>query len=168
MKTIHYILDTRDPEDFSNGFIPGSVFIGLDGRFAEWAGSLLPFDKPILLICDNGKEEEAVIRLARVGFENVEGYLRGGFDTWKKAGEKIDLIINVEADELAMDIPFDDHLTVLDVRKFTEFADGHVKMRLIYLWQKWRMWLKLHNWKKIRISIYNAAPATGVLLRLLF
>ena len=121
------ILDTRDPEDFSNGFIPGSVFIGLDGRFAEWAGSLLPFDKPILLICDKGKEEETVIRLARVGFENVEGYLKGGFDTWKKEGEKIDLIINVEADELAMDIPFDDRLIVLDVRKFTEFADGHVK-----------------------------------------
>jgi hydroxyacylglutathione hydrolase len=121
------ILDTREPNDFSNGFIPGSVFIGLVGRFAEWAGSLLPFDKPILLISEKGKEEEAVVRLARVGFENVEGYLRGGFDTWKKAGEKIDLIINVEADELAMDIPFDDRLIVLDVRKFNEFADGHVK-----------------------------------------
>lgn len=121
------VLDTREPEEFSNGFIPGSIFIGLDGRFAEWAGSLLPFDKPILLISDKGKEEEAVVRLARVGFENVEGYLRGGFDNWKKAGEKIDLIINVEADELAMDMPFDDHLTVLDVRKINEFADGHVK-----------------------------------------
>ncbi|MGN6604383.1 MAG: MBL fold metallo-hydrolase [Ginsengibacter sp.] len=121
------ILDTREPEAFSNGFIPGSIFIGLGGRFAEWAGSLLPFDKPILLITEEGKEEEAVVRLARVGFENVEGFLRGGFDAWKKAGEKTDMIINVEADELAMDIPFDDRLTVLDVRKFSEFADGHVK-----------------------------------------
>jgi glyoxylase-like metal-dependent hydrolase (beta-lactamase superfamily II)/rhodanese-related sulfurtransferase len=121
------ILDTRNAEDFSEGFIPGSIFIGLDGRFAEWAGSLLPFDKSILLICEKGREEEALVRLARVGFENVEGYLKGGFEEWKKAGEKIDLLINVEADELAMDIPFDDRLTVLDVRRLNEFAEGHVK-----------------------------------------
>lgn len=121
------VLDTRNVDDFSNGFITGSIFIGLDGRFAEWAGSLLPFDKPLLLVCENGKEEESLVRLARVGFENVEGYLKGGFNEWKKSGEKIDLLINVDADELAMDIPFDDRLTVLDVRRFTEFADGHVK-----------------------------------------
>ena len=121
------ILDTRDSEKFTEGFIPGSVFIGLNGRFAEWSGSLLPFDKPILLISEIGKQEESLVRLARVGFENVEGYLKGGFETWQKAGEKIDLIINVDADELAMDIPFDDRLTVLDVRKFNEFANGHVK-----------------------------------------
>ena len=121
------ILDTRKMEEFTEGFIPGSVFIGLNGRFAEWSGSLLPFDKPILLISEIGKEEESLVRLARVGFENVEGYLKGGFETWQKAGEKIDLIINVDADELAMDIPFDDRLTVLDVRKFNEFANGHVK-----------------------------------------
>lgn len=126
-ETDSIVIDTRGPEEFSDGFIPGSVFIGLEGRFAEWAGSLLPFDKTILLVADKGKEEEAVVRLARVGFENVGGYLAGGFDTWRKAGEKIDLVINVEADELAMDIPFDDRLMVVDVRKFTEFADGHVK-----------------------------------------
>lgn len=121
------ILDTRNAEEFTNGFIPGSVFIGLEGRFAEWAGNLLSFKDPILIVADRGKEEEALIRLARVGFENVEGYLKGGFEAWKKAGEKIDLIINVEPDELAMDIPFDDRLTVVDVRKYSEFAEGHVK-----------------------------------------
>jgi len=120
------ILDTRNPDDFTNGFIPGSLFIGLKGRFAEWAGSLLPFDQPVVLITEEGKEEETVIRLARVGFENVEGYLAGGFETWKNAGEEIDLVINVEADELAMDIPFDSRLTVVDVRRMTEFAEGHV------------------------------------------
>jgi glyoxylase-like metal-dependent hydrolase (beta-lactamase superfamily II)/rhodanese-related sulfurtransferase len=120
------VLDTRNPDDFTNGFIPGSLFIGLKGRFAEWAGSLLPFDKPVVLITEEGKEEETVIRLARVGFENVEGYLAGGFETWKNAGEEIDLVINVEADELAMDIPFDSRLTVVDVRKMNEFAEGHV------------------------------------------
>ncbi len=121
------ILDTRNSEEFTNGFIPDSIFIGLDGRFAEWAGSLLSFKKPIVLVTEKGKEEETLVRLARVGFENVEGYLKGGFNAWKKGGENIDIIINIEADELAMDIPFDDNLTVLDVRRFNEFADGHVK-----------------------------------------
>ena len=120
------VLDTRNAEDFTNGFIPGSLFIGLKGRFAEWAGIILPFDKPMVLITEEGKEEETVIRLARVGFENVEGYLRGGFETWKNAGEDIDLVISVEADELAMDIPFDNRLTVVDVRRMNEFAEGHV------------------------------------------
>jgi rhodanese-related sulfurtransferase len=72
-------------------------------------------------------EEETVTRLARVGFSKMEGYLKGGFAAWEKAGENVDLIINVEADELAMDIPFDDHLQVVDVRRETEFAEGHVK-----------------------------------------
>jgi glyoxylase-like metal-dependent hydrolase (beta-lactamase superfamily II)/rhodanese-related sulfurtransferase len=120
------ILDTRLSSEFVNGFIPNSVSIGLDGRFAEWAGSLLPFDQPILLVCEPGKEEESVRRLARVGFDKMEGYLDGGFDTWKNAGEEVDLIIEVEADELAMDMPFDDKLVVVDVRNETEYASGHV------------------------------------------
>ena len=121
------LLDTRQPQEFTEGFIPGSINIGLDGRFAEWAGSLLPFDKPILFVTDEGKEKETVIRLARVGFTNLVGHVAGGFAAWKEAGEDIDLIINVEADELAMDMPFDDNLIVLDVRKPAEFAEGHVK-----------------------------------------
>lgn len=121
------LLDTRQPQEFTEGFIPGSINIGLDGRFAEWAGSLLPFDKPILFVTDEGKEKETVIRLARVGFTNLVGHVAGGFAAWKEAGEEIDLIINVEADELAMDMPFDDNLIVLDVRKPAEFAEGHVK-----------------------------------------
>ena len=106
---------------------PGSIFIGLEGRFAEWAGTLLSFKNPIILVTAPGMEEETMIRLARVGFDNVEGYLEGGFDAWKNAGEKIDLVIDVEADELAMDFPFDDKLLVVDVRKPNEFAEGHVK-----------------------------------------
>lgn len=120
------LLDTRNASIFSQGFIPGSIFIGLEGRFAEWAGSLLSFNQPILLITEPGKEKESVIRLARVGFAHFEGYLMGGFETWKNAGETIDLVINVEADELAMDIPFDDNLVIVDVRKETEFSDGHI------------------------------------------
>jgi hydroxyacylglutathione hydrolase len=120
------VLDTRPAVVFTQGFIPTSIFIGLEGRFAEWAGTLLSFDKQIVLITDEGKEEETLIRLTRVGFEKIIGYLKGGFNTWKKAEEKIDMIIDIEADELAMDLPHDDNLTIVDVRRETEYADGHV------------------------------------------
>src|SRR5690606_1438202 len=121
------IVDTRHANVFTKGFVPGSVFIGLEGRFAEWAGSLLPFDKPIVLVTEPGKEKESVVRLARVGFDKMNGYLDGGFAAWVAAGENTDMIIDVEADELAMDLPFDDNLVVMDVRKEVEFADGHVR-----------------------------------------
>ena len=121
------LLDTRPASQFSEGFMPGAIFIGLEGRFAEWAGSILPFDKTILLVCPAGKEEETVIRLSRVGFDKMHGYLKGGFETWKNAGKKTDMIIEVEADELMMDIPHDPNLLVVDVRRQTEYADGHLK-----------------------------------------
>lgn len=121
------VLDTRNASVFTQGFIPGSIFVGLEGRFAEWAGNVLPFDRNIILVTEAGKEKETIIRLARVGFSKVIGYLDGGFDAWVSAGEEIDMIIDVEADELAMDLPFDDNLVVVDVRNETEFANGHVK-----------------------------------------
>jgi hydroxyacylglutathione hydrolase len=121
------LLDTREATDFTRGFIPGSISIGLEGRFAEWAGSLLPFNKELMLVTEAGKEKETVIRLARVGFSKVIGYIEGGFENWKSSGEEIDLIIDVEADELAMDIPFDPNLVVMDVRRQAEYADAHVK-----------------------------------------
>ena len=127
MKQDMVILDTRNSEEFMKGFVPGSVSIGLDGRFAEWAGSLLSFDTPMLLVTDPGKEKESIIRLARVGLDKVQGFLDGGYDSWKNSGEDSDIIINVEADELMMDIPFDEHLIVVDVRKPNEFAEGHLK-----------------------------------------
>ena len=120
------ILDTRNADIFTQGFVPGSIFIGLEGRFAEWAGSLLPFDKDLLLVTEPGTERETVVRLARVGFERFSGYLEGSFDTWKNSGETVDLIIDVEPDELAMDLPFDDRIVVVDVRKEPEFVEGHV------------------------------------------
>jgi len=121
------VLDTRDAAEFVDGFIPGSIFIGLEGKFAEWAGSLLSFDSPIILLTAEGQERETIVRLARVGFSNIEGFLKGGYQAWKEAGEKNDMIVVVEADELAMDIPFDENLIVVDVRREVEFADGHVK-----------------------------------------
>ena len=121
------ILDTRPATEFTENFIPGSLFIGLEGRFAEWAGSLLPFDKKIILITPAGKEEETVIRLARVGFDKMSGVLSGGFEAWRNAGEKTDMIIDVEPDELMMDIPHDPNLVIVDVRRAVEHADGHLK-----------------------------------------
>ncbi len=121
------ILDTRQTSIFTHGFVPNSIFIGLEGRYAEWAGSLLSFDKKIILVTEPGKEEESVIRLSRVGFDKMIGYLDGGFDVWKNAGEKIDMIVDVEPDELIMDLPHDPNITVLDVRRETEFADGHLE-----------------------------------------
>ncbi len=122
-----FILDTRHATLFTQGFIPGSISIGLEGRFAEWAGSLLPFDQHIVLVTEPGKEKESIIRLTRVGFDKIIGYLDGGYDAWVNAGERIDMIVDVEADELAMDLPFDENLVVVDVRKETEFGNGHVK-----------------------------------------
>jgi len=130
MKDDIIILDTRHANDFTQGFIPGSIFIGLEGRFAEWAGSLLPFDAPMVLITEPGKEKETIIRMARVGFDKVKGYLEGGYAAWATAGEDVDMIIDVEADEMMMDIPHDKNLVVVDVRRPTEFADGHLKNAL--------------------------------------
>lgn len=120
------VLDTRKATDFTQVFIPGAISIGLEGRFAEWAGCLLPFDKPILLVTEEGKEKESIVRLARVGFSKMKGYLKGGIAAWKKAGELTDMIIDIEPDELAMDIPYDKNLQVLDVRRETEFGEGHI------------------------------------------
>jgi rhodanese-related sulfurtransferase len=121
------ILDTRHANVFTEGFIPDSIFIGLEGRFAEWAGNLLPFNESIILVTEPEKENETVIRLARVGFEKIEGYLDGSFEAWKNAGERLDMIIDVEADELMMDLPHDPNLVIVDVRKETEYDAGHLE-----------------------------------------
>lgn len=120
------VVDTRNVSAFTSGFIPGSIFVGLEGRFAEWAATVLPFDKYMLLVTDKGMEEETFIRLARVGLDKVIGYLDGGFESWISSGENIDLIIDIEPDELVMDILHDPNAIVLDVRREAEFAGGHV------------------------------------------
>ncbi|CAN5550134.1 hypothetical protein BH11BAC3_BH11BAC3_40110 [soil metagenome] len=121
------ILDSREASVFTQGFVPGSIFIGLEGRFTEWAVSILSHLKPIVLVTEPGQEEATVTLLVKAGFDKIAGYLQGGFDTWEQAGEKIDMIIDVEADELAMDLPHDANLQIVDVRREAEFADGHEK-----------------------------------------
>jgi glyoxylase-like metal-dependent hydrolase (beta-lactamase superfamily II)/rhodanese-related sulfurtransferase len=122
-----WILDTRPSTIFTHGFVPGSVSVGLDGRFAEWAGQMLPYNQQLVLVTEAGKEKESITRLARVGIDNVQGYLEGGYEAWQHAGEKIDLIIDIEPDEFAMDLPHDDMIQVIDVRKPSEFEAAHVK-----------------------------------------
>lgn len=124
------LLDTRKSTVFTEGFIPTSINIGLEGRFAEWAATMLPFHSKIMLLTDDGKEEETIIRLARVGFDKIIGFVKGGFESWKTANELIDLIIDIDADELLMDLNYDYKMIVLDVRKELEFDNGHIKTAL--------------------------------------
>jgi hydroxyacylglutathione hydrolase len=119
------MLDTRNAQTFSEGFVPNSINIGLDGQFAPWVGALIPdIKQQILLITDVGKEEETITRLARVGYDFVIGYLKGGFEAWKEAGMETDSISRMSADEFATQ--FAQSPIVIDVRKPSEFAAEHV------------------------------------------
>lgn len=121
------LLDTRDAQTFSKGFIPNSINIGIDGNFAPWAGTLIPdIKQTILLIVDEGREEEIVTRLARVGYDNTIGYLKGGFEAWKKAGKETDAIESISVDELAKRMEENPDLKILDVRKKSEHFSEHV------------------------------------------
>src|SRR6188768_42893 len=119
------ILDTRCPDDFEKGFIPGSINIGLNGMYAIWAGTILDIKIPLVIVCDEGKEEESVMRLARVGYEKVNGYLEGGIETWKKANKEMDTVNSIEPEEFAHRVR--EGAKVLDVRRLTEAENGHVK-----------------------------------------
>ncbi|CAN5427801.1 MBL fold metallo-hydrolase [soil metagenome] len=119
------ILDTRNPEVFETGFVPGAVSIGLNGMFAIWAGTVLDINIPLVLVCEPGKEEEAVMRLARVGYEKINGFLEGGIESWKKDGKAMDTIATIDADEFAKRV--NAGAKVLDVRKITEAEAGHIK-----------------------------------------
>lgn len=121
------LLDCRAAADFAAGFIPGTLNIELNETFGNWTGLLLQKDKGILLVTDEGEETTAAGQLAKAGFNNIAGYLQGGFAAWSNAGAPLDMIIVVEADELAMDLPHDENLIVVDVRTETEFNEGHVK-----------------------------------------
>lgn len=119
------ILDTRDPAVFSKGFIPNSINIGLDGNFAMWVGEMITdIKQEILLVTEPGREEEAIIRLSRVGYDNSIGYLQGGFDAWIKAGKDVDTVERMTAVELE-DI-YGTSPVIIDVRKKSEFDSEHV------------------------------------------
>jgi len=121
------VLDTRDAQKFSEGFVPNSINIGVDGNFAPWVGALIPdIKQEILLITEPGREEEVVTRMARVGYDHCIGFLDGGFDAWKNAGMEVDKIERVTADQLADILQVNPETPVFDVRKQSEFNSEHI------------------------------------------
>ena len=122
------MLDVRPESDYVKSHIPNSIFIGLEGGFAPWVGALITdLKQPILLIAPENKEEEAITRLSRVGYDNTLGYLKGGMEAWKTAGKEIETFESITADELAKRI-HDHHLDILDVRKINEYKSMHLEV----------------------------------------
>lgn len=120
------MLDTRNAQIFSEGFIPNSINIGVDGQFAPWVGAMLPdVNQPLLLITADGMQEEVIKRLARVGYDHVLGYLEGGFEAWKASGGEVDTVNRITADSFASDLT--ENTIVIDVRKPGEFEAEHVQ-----------------------------------------
>ena len=121
------VLDVRSPQDFAAGHIPNSIFIGLDGNFAPWVGELIvDVNTNILLVAPEGREEEVVTRLSRVGFDNTFGYLQGGIHAWKASGKEVDTVHSVPASELAASYAdFSDR--IFDVRKPGEYLSEHIE-----------------------------------------
>lgn len=120
------VIDTRDAQTFAKGFIPNSINIGIDGNFATWVGTLVPSVKQeLLIVADSGREEEVITRLARVGYDNALGYLKGGFNEWKAAGKETDEIISVDVEEFAKKMETE-KINILDVRKASEYYSEHI------------------------------------------
>ena len=121
------LLDTREPQTFAKGFVPNSVNIGIDGSFAPWVGALiLDIKQEILVIADEGREEEVVTRLARVGYDHAIGFLKGGITAWKAAGKEVDHIESIPAEELARRKQQGEEINILDVRKNSEHYSEHL------------------------------------------
>ncbi|RZK41324.1 MAG: MBL fold metallo-hydrolase [Pedobacter sp.] len=125
------VLDTRDPQVFANGFIPNAINIGLNGQFAPWVGALITdLKQEILLVTDEGREEEAITRLARVGYDNTIGFLKGSFATWLASGKDIDRIESISAAQFESEFNSNENLKALDVRKPGEYESEHLEITL--------------------------------------
>jgi hydroxyacylglutathione hydrolase len=119
------ILDTRAPQVFAAGFVPGAINIGIDGQFAPWVGALIAdIAQPILLICDEGREEENIMRLARVGYDHTLGYLAGGIAAWREAGKPVDHIKSIAASDLEKE--WNENISVIDIRRPGEYDTAHI------------------------------------------
>jgi glyoxylase-like metal-dependent hydrolase (beta-lactamase superfamily II)/rhodanese-related sulfurtransferase len=120
------ILDTRDSNAFKNGFVPQAINIGIKGDFAPWVGALIgDVKQEIVLVTDQGMEEEVITRLSRVGFDHVLGFLEGGFDAWKNAGKEVDTVHRISATEFEQEFNAENS-SVIDVRKESEYAAEHI------------------------------------------
>ncbi|OOG72682.1 rhodanese-like domain-containing protein [Flavobacterium sp. A45] len=121
------ILDTRNNGDFSKGFIPQSINIGINGDFAPWVGALIADVKqPIILVTELGREKETVTRLSRVGFDNLVGHLEGSFEAWKNAGKEIDTVNRITADQLKAQVKIGES-KIIDIRKQSEYSAEHIE-----------------------------------------
>lgn len=121
------VLDTRHQSTFIQGFVPNSIFIGVDGSFAPWVGALIAdLQQPIVLLADEGREEEVITRLSRVGYDNTLGYLKGGIEAWKSAGKEVDSLVSVSAGVLKEKLETES-INVLDVRKPGEYQAEHIE-----------------------------------------
>lgn len=119
------ILDTRSSEEFAKGFVPNSINIGLDGNFAPWVGELIPsLEQKIVLITEIGREEEAITRLSRVGYDFSIGYLNGGVQSWVEANKEVDTVQRITAQEL--EVKMDEKPIIIDIRKKSEFDSEHI------------------------------------------
>ncbi|HSH65262.1 MAG TPA: MBL fold metallo-hydrolase, partial [Bacteroidia bacterium] len=118
------ILDTRSAEEFEEGSVPNALNIGLNGQYAPWVGALLDVNQPLLLIAEEGKETEAVLRLARVGYENVRGYLKGGIVAWKQKGKQVSLVDCITAADFAKNVQ---QKNIIDVRNPSEWRNGVIE-----------------------------------------
>lgn len=121
------ILDTRNAADFSKGFVPQSINIGISGDFAPWVGALIAdVNQPIVLVTDSGKEEETVTRLSRVGFDAVLGHLKGGFEAWKSAGFDVDTVHRITAYQFENEVKIGES-KIIDIRKESEYEAEHIE-----------------------------------------
>jgi glyoxylase-like metal-dependent hydrolase (beta-lactamase superfamily II)/rhodanese-related sulfurtransferase len=120
------VLDTRDPDSFEKGFIKDSLNIGLSGQYAIWLGTLVDINQKLVIVADEGKENDSILRAARIGFENVKGFLKGGINTWAGAGNPVEKIKSITPQEFADKLK-DGKQVVLDVRKASEYETAHVK-----------------------------------------
>ena len=120
------ILDTRSNTSFYRGFIPQSINIGLDGDFAPWVGALIiDVKQPLLIVAEPGKEEETITRLSRVGFDNILGHLKGGFNSWLESGKSVDVVDRITAEQFEKNLEINTDL-VFDIRKESEFSSEHI------------------------------------------
>ena len=125
-ETAAIVLDVRHQDDFAKGHIPQSIFIGIDGGFAPWVGAMVGnVTQPILIVTPEGREEETVTRLARVGFDNTLGFLKGGIEAWKNADKQVDVVEGIDADELK-NIIEKNKIEIFDVRKPGEYLSEHI------------------------------------------
>lgn len=140
--TAAIIIDTRTQNDFKDGFVPSSIFIGLNGQFAVWVGALITnLNQKILLVTEPGKEEESVLRLARVGYDNCVGYLKGGFNTWAAGGKPVENITSISAKELEQ-LALEKDVTIIDVRKPSEFLSERLVQAKSFPLDNINNWIK--------------------------